>query len=102
MPRLERDPVEDRSLWSPYPTHRETRPSYLNSYFDESCNLSTIARDISRSMFGPERDSSYTGFEMVPRQSREELFDRLRRWHDLLPDTFADAAKPPPHIILLK
>lgn len=102
MPRLEHNPLEDRSLWRPYPTHRETRPSYLDSYFDEGCNISTIARDISRSMFAAGRDSSYTGFEQVSRHSREELFERLKRWHDLLPDAFADEAKPPPHIILLK
>lgn len=102
MPRPERSKAEDQSIWIPYPTHREARPSYLTLYFDEACNLSTIARDISRSMFAPERDSGFTGFELVPRQSREELFERLKRWHDLLPGDFADYSKPPPHLVLLK
>lgn len=102
MPRLERSQAEDQAIWRPYPTHRETRPSYLSLYFDEACNLSTIARDISRSMFAPERDSGSTGFELVSRQSREELFDRLKRWHDLLPEPFADQSKPPAHLVLLK
>lgn len=102
MPRVQRNQAEDQLLWRPYPTHRDARPSYLSVYFDEACNLSTIARDISRSMFAAERDSGFTEFDLVPRQSREELFERLKRWHDLLPEAFADRAKPPPHLVLLK
>lgn len=61
-----------------------------------------IARDISRSMFGPERESDFFGFDLIPRQSREELFEKLKRWHDLLPQGFAGQSKPPPHLVLLK
>lgn len=100
MPRPERNQMEDQRIWRPYPSHRETRPSYLSLYFDEACNLSTIARDISRSMFADER-LSFDGSE-VHRQSREVLYERLNRWHDLLPEAFEDKFKPPPHIILLK
>lgn len=102
MSRPERSEAEDQSIWIPYPTHRESRPSYLTLYFDEACNLSMIARDISRSMFGPERESGFFGFDLIPRQSREELFEKLKRWHDLLPQGFAGQSKPPPHLVLLK
>lgn len=99
LPRLEREPDEDKSIWKPYPTHREARPSYLSLYFDEACNLSTIARDISRSMFADNRS---TPFELVHRHSREVLFERLKRWHERLPEAFDDRSKPPPHMILLR
>ncbi|KAJ5175603.1 uncharacterized protein N7482_001480 [Penicillium canariense] len=97
MPRIDRNLPEDESLWTPYPSHRETRPSYLSVYFDEACNLSTIARDISRSMFADERG----GFAPLQRQSRDTLYERLRRWDDLLPDIFR-GERVAPHIILLK
>lgn len=100
MPRPERNQAEDQCVWRPYPTHRETRPSYQSLYFDEACNLCTIARDISRSMFADER-LNLDEFE-VHRQSRQVLFERLNRWKEFLPDAFDDRFKPPPHIILLK
>lgn len=100
MSRIDRNQAEDQAIWSPYPTHRDARPSYLSQYFDEACNLSTIARDISRSMFSDSRsDNVLSG---VPRQSREELYRRIRRWHALLPEAFDPRHKPPPQIILLR
>ncbi|KAJ5096346.1 hypothetical protein NUU61_005702 [Penicillium alfredii] len=98
--RIDRNPLEDQALWRPYPTHREPRPSYLSQSFDEACNLSTVARDISRSMFADERVSPT--LEPAPHQSREELYERLRRWHSLLPEAFDSRYRPPPHIILLR
>jgi hypothetical protein len=100
MPRPERSQAEDQTIWKPYPTHRETRVSYLSLYFDEACNLSTIARDISRNMFADER-LIFEGFD-IPRQSRQLLNERLNRWLEVLPEAFEDKLKPPPHIILLK
>jgi hypothetical protein len=97
MPRIDRDHLEDQSLWMPYPSHRDTRPSYLNLYFDEMCNLSTISRDISRSMFAGEQGA----LQPLQRQSRDALYERLKRWDDLLPEIF-DWEKVPPHVILLK
>lgn len=97
MPRIDRDHLEDQSLWMPYPSHRDTRPSYLSLYFDEACNLSTISRDISRSMFAGEQST----LEPMQRQSREVLFERLQRWNELLPGIF-DWEKVAPHVILLK
>lgn len=97
MPRIDRDHLEDQSLWMPYPSHRDTRPSYLNLYFDEMCNLSTISRDISRSMFAGEHGA----LQPLQRQSRDALYERLKRWDDLLPEIF-DWEKVPPHVILLK
>ncbi|KAJ5389146.1 uncharacterized protein N7496_000214 [Penicillium cataractarum] len=97
MPRIDRDHLEDQSLWMPYPSHRDTRPSYLSVYFDEACNLSTISRDISRSMFAGEN----TVLEPLQRQSRDALYERLKRWDELLPEIF-DWEKVAPHVILLK
>ncbi|KAJ5338941.1 hypothetical protein N7452_005669 [Penicillium brevicompactum] len=100
MARIDRSPLEDHSLWRPYPTHREARPSLLSAYFDEACNLSTIARDISRSMFADHRVSTALG--PIHRQSREALYDRLRHWHDMLPEDLDVRYRPAPHILLLK
>jgi hypothetical protein len=96
LPRVEDESSGGQLQWTPYPTHRKPRPSYLKPFFDGACNLSTIARDISRSMFaGDARDES------LQRQTREVLYERLLRWQALLPDAFA-STDPPPHIILLK
>ncbi|KAJ5580231.1 uncharacterized protein N7459_006216 [Penicillium hispanicum] len=98
IPRIALSQSDDESVWGPYPTHRETRPAYLSLYFDEACNLSTIARDVSRSMFGDDRGV----FEPVHRQSREVLYERLRHWCELWPNVFELRYRPPPSIILLK
>lgn len=90
MPRVGRDVGQDQLLWRPYPTHRESRPSELSLYFDEACNLSTISRDISRSMFSSLE---------VHRLSREDLYERLLRWRELLPGEFE--GEMPPHLILI-
>lgn len=90
MPRVGRDVGQDQLTWRPYPTHRQSRPSEISLYFDEACNLSSIARDISRSMFGGERSQQL---------SREDLYERLMRWKESLPNEFEDGM--PPHLILL-
>ncbi|KAJ5121073.1 uncharacterized protein N7515_009034 [Penicillium bovifimosum] len=100
MARIGLNPAEDHALWRPYPTHRDPRPSFFSQFFDEACNLSTIARDISRSMFASHRGSN--ALSPIQRQSREDLYDRIRRWHDLLPEDFDVRYRPAPHIILLK
>ncbi|OQE27014.1 hypothetical protein PENFLA_c006G04930 [Penicillium flavigenum] len=100
MARFDINPSEDQALWEPYPTHRNPRPPFFSQYFDEACNLSTIARDISRSMFADHRTN--TALVTIPRQSREDLYDRIRRWNDLLPEDFDVRYRPAPHIILLK
>ncbi|CAI7577430.1 unnamed protein product [Penicillium discolor] len=100
MARIDINQSEDQALWQPYPTHRDPRPSFFSQYFDEACNLSTIARDISRSMFADHRSNNNLG--PIHRQSREDLYDRIRRWHELLPEDFDVRYRPAPHIILLK
>jgi hypothetical protein len=100
MARMDRTFPEDQWIWRPYPTHRDARPSFFTSYFDEVCNLSTIARDISRSMFADHRVGTALG--SIHRQSREELYDRLQGWDELLPEDFDMRSRPAPHIILLK
>ncbi|KAJ5496262.1 hypothetical protein N7463_008249 [Penicillium fimorum] len=100
MARLHINQPEDKALWHPYPTHRDPRPSFFSQYFDEACNLSIIARDISRSMFAYHRSNPTLG--SIHRQSREDLYDRICRWHNLLPEDFDVRYRPAPHIILLK
>jgi hypothetical protein len=48
-------------------------------------------------MFAGEQGSS----EALRRQSRDVLYERLRRWDELLPEIF-DWEKVAPHVILLK
>ncbi|KAJ5929790.1 hypothetical protein N7454_006740 [Penicillium verhagenii] len=96
LPRIEDDFSTVQPQWTPYPTHRKPRPSYLKPFFDEACNLSTIARDISQTMF-----AGHTRDKALQRQSRELLHERLLRWQALLPDAFS-TSDPPPHIILLR
>jgi hypothetical protein len=51
-------------------------------------------------MFADYRTNNSLG--SVHPHSREELYDRIRRWHDLLPVDFDVHSRPAPHIILLK
>ncbi|KAI9043560.1 Zn(II)2Cys6 transcription factor [Aspergillus affinis] len=78
------NPVEDSALWVPYPSHRSERPAYIGQYFDESCDLCEIARDISRQLFTVNRASSAEH----QRRIKETMYGRLCRWHDALPAIF--------------
>lgn len=88
--------MNPHELWTPYPSHRDPRPAYVSQYFDEACNLSVIAMDLSRSLFGNRQD------RVRRRQLRDDLYERLRGWHDRLPEVFAMGSKPPPYILLLR
>ncbi|PYH86897.1 C6 transcription factor [Aspergillus uvarum CBS 121591] len=90
---------EDSDLWVPYPSHRPARASYLSQYFDHSCDLCEIARDISQTLFS--LDGSVISIEHQHR-TKERLFERLRGWYATLPDVFEPCRKPPPCIILLR
>lgn len=98
VPRLDKNIYTERDLWTPYPTHREPRPSFHSQYFDESINLCEIARDMSRALFA---DGS-TASAAVQRQKKEELYERLRQWKGRLLDIFDPGRRPPPHVILLR
>lgn len=88
--------MNPHELWTPYPSHRDPRPAYVSQFFDEACNLSAIAMDISRSLFEKRH-------ERAPRRRlREDLYERLRGWNDRLPEVFAMESKPPPYILLLR
>lgn len=97
IPRLNRHLSSEKNLWTPYPTHRGARPGFQSQYFDESCNLCEIAREIS-ALFADAMG------EMGPvhRGRKEELYEKLRAWHGRLPDIFDPGRRPPPHIILLR
>lgn len=83
----------------PYPTHRGARPSFQTQYFDESCNLCEIAKDISRQLFADDQSNIS---QASRRQRKEDLYEKLRLWHGRLPDIFDPGRRPPPHIILLR
>ncbi|KAH8431122.1 Zn(II)2Cys6 transcription factor [Aspergillus melleus] len=91
--------VEDSALWIPYPSHRSARLAYISQYFDESCDLCEIARDISRQLFTVNGTSSSAEHQ---RRIKETLYERLCRWHDSLPAIFDPEYRPPPYIILLR
>ncbi|KAI9925732.1 hypothetical protein MW887_005534 [Aspergillus wentii] len=97
--RMDRNLSDESALWVPYPSHRASRPSYLSQYFDESCNVCEIARDMSHSLFTDEERPASPARQ---RQVKEDLYERLRRWHGALPDIFDLGRKPPPYIILLR
>ncbi|OJJ66555.1 hypothetical protein ASPBRDRAFT_137881 [Aspergillus brasiliensis CBS 101740] len=99
LERPNRYSAEDSSLWYPYPSHRSVRPSYLSHYFNESCNLCEIARDVSQRLFGV--DANATSAEHL-RQIQESLYEMLRGWYSKLPDIFDPYHRPPPYIILLR
>lgn len=95
--RIARDTSFADDIWIPYPSHRSARPAYLSQYFDEACNLSEMAKDISRRLF-----SGDTGGVARKRQVREGLYERLKRWYAALPEILGPGRKPPPYIILLR
>ncbi|PWY77084.1 C6 transcription factor [Aspergillus heteromorphus CBS 117.55] len=91
--------VEDSSIWFPYPSHRLARQSYLSQYFNESCNLCEIARDISQRLFTINDTASSLQHKW---QAKETLYERLRAWYTGLPEFFDPHRRPPPYIILLR
>ncbi|RAH78941.1 hypothetical protein BO86DRAFT_402285 [Aspergillus japonicus CBS 114.51] len=93
--RIARDDAGAGDIWTPYPLRRPARLSYLSQYFDDACQLSDIARDISRSL--SKEGNSAPGYN----QRKRELYLRLRKWQRGLPPCFDPAEKPAPHIILL-
>ncbi|KAF7594376.1 hypothetical protein BBP40_009357 [Aspergillus hancockii] len=99
LERPDKARMDETTPWVPYPSHRAPRPSLLSQYFDESCNLCEIARDISRQLYAIN-GSSVSAYHQ--RRTKEALFERLRRWHQGLPDTFNPDRKPPPYVILLR
>ncbi|KAG2419768.1 hypothetical protein HFD88_004564 [Aspergillus terreus] len=94
--RPSRNPATETELWAPYPSHRPARPSYMSQYFDESCNLCEIARDISQS-FGRTATSAER-----KQSTKEALYERLCRWYDGLPEIFGPGNLLPPYVNLLK
>ncbi|CAG7926144.1 unnamed protein product [Penicillium olsonii] len=82
--------------WSPYPLSSHPQPSYMNQYFDEACNLSYIARDISRSVqIAEEKKISLN-------EVKQNVYDRLCQWDADLPEIFDPKGQPAPHILLLR
>jgi hypothetical protein len=96
LDRSDRNLSDSTDLWIPYPIDRRPRPSWLSQCFDEACELSIIARDISRVLgAGAKREGN------IP-ERKEEFYNQLRQWKANLPVTFDPDRKPAPHIIVLQ
>ncbi|KAI9372127.1 C6 transcription factor [Aspergillus egyptiacus] len=95
----EKHPTDNVVSWVPYPTHRNQRPSYVDDYFEQSCNLCIIARDISHRLFAIEKET--TPLDQW-NQTKEALYERLRGWRAELPASFNFLERPPPYIIVLR
>jgi hypothetical protein len=98
--RLPRKPLqEDTDPWEPYPTRRPPRPAYYHTYFEEACNLSEIASEISRTLF--VTDKFLDDREQLS-HTVDVLYRKLKLWHENLPEAFDPSHKPAPHILLLQ
>ncbi|KAJ5788218.1 pathway-specific regulatory protein [Penicillium paradoxum] len=93
--RIKRGERSTGEAWTPYPIPSYTRPSHMALYFDEACNLSYIARDISKSVAIAEKD----GVDL--NKVKQDMYDRLCQWEADLPDTFKLTERPAPHVLLL-
>ncbi|KAJ5294061.1 pathway-specific regulatory protein [Penicillium antarcticum] len=85
----------DDETWMPYPISSHTRPSYMSLYFDRACDLSYIARDISRTLPTEQKRASDVNM------SKQENYKRLCEWRSSLPEAFDLSESPAPHILLL-
>lgn len=65
-------------------------------YFDEACDLSYIARDISKCSSIAEQE----GVDL--NRIKQNMYDRLYEWEANLPQTFTVAERPAPHVLLLR
>ncbi|CAG8072268.1 unnamed protein product [Penicillium salamii] len=95
VPRLPRE-ENGHEDWAPYPISSHSQPSFMNQYFDEACNLSYIARDISRSV--QIADETKVSLNQV----KQDVYNRLCQWETDLPEIFDPKGHPAPHILLLR
>jgi hypothetical protein len=86
----------DDELWMPYPIPSHNRPSHMSIYFDRACDLSYIARDISRTVSMTQQGKN------DKKIAKEENYHRLCEWKSSLPEAFNSSEKPAPHILLLE
>jgi hypothetical protein len=85
----------DDETWMPYPIPSHKRPSHMSLYFEKACDLSYIARDISRNVAIAQQGTSEANM------SKQENYNRLCQWESTLPEAFKLSEKPAPHILLL-
>ncbi|KAL4869719.1 fungal-specific transcription factor domain-containing protein [Aspergillus spectabilis] len=85
--------------WWPYPTDHDRRPSYLNEYFDESCNLCEIARDMSQWLFAINK-TDLSAKEQ--NEIKDNLYERLRHWNMALSPHFTTEWRPPPYVLIMR
>lgn len=89
---------KDTDIWVPYPSQKAPRNTFGVTYFNQSCALSEIARDISISLFTDKFDDDKKELS----EAFGSLYKRIKDWHDNLPAEFDMANKPAPHILLLQ
>jgi hypothetical protein len=88
---------KDTDLWTPYPSQKAPRNAFGITYFEKSCALSELARDISTSLFVDK----FEGDKQQLSEAVGSLYKRLQDWHKNLPREFEMSAHPAPHILLL-
>ncbi|PKY00540.1 C6 transcription factor [Aspergillus campestris IBT 28561] len=89
---------DEVGTWKPYPSDRPARPSHFDRYFEASCELSQIARDMSQALFPANSPGLAPAFRS---QAQETIYDRLQAWLNRLPEAFHPDRRPPPYILLL-
>lgn len=94
--RIARDDSDKDEQWVPYPIDGQARPFWMSEYFDESCRLSYIARDICHIY----HENVEPGIDVVER--KEHFYKSLRQWESELPTKFSDTKTLAPHFVLLK
>lgn len=93
---IDRNQTPSTDMWTAYPLQRPDRRSWLSQSFDQACQLSYIARDMSRTL-SPISDPAGN----TPEQ-KLHFYNKLRQWEASLPLAFQASEKPAPHIILLR
>ncbi|RDW61181.1 fungal specific transcription factor domain-containing protein [Aspergillus mulundensis] len=93
------DRHDHKTCWLPYPINGGAKESFLSEYFDISCNLSEIARDMSQSLFASDR-RELAALEQI--KIKEVLFRRLRDWTEGLPAHFKRDDDVAPYVLVMK
>lgn len=94
--RIARDDSDQDEQWIPYPMDGQARPLWMSEYFDESCRLSYIARDICH-IFHANVEPDIDILER-----KEHFYKSLRQWESELPTKFSDTKSLAPHFVLLR
>lgn len=80
--------------WSNYPSLTQKTKSHNQCVFKALCDINLIAHYLSRSLFEEKKRKFDADFVA----KTEEVYTRLRKWHEELPDCLA-ITNAPPHVL---